>query len=185
MTRSRFCAGPFRSRELRFGRLPRSCEVPPKRRCHFRTTARNSPTASRHCSRGLSGGVGNECDRPQRRAFRVAGIKRRGRVPCHGSGAGLSRRAIERFQRGSRPAAGSRLKEQSGDGWRDCCSVTDGAIRQPGGGLPLLVHGSRLRRGHGCGSLRAARRPQWLRLTSMSRPPRERTAAARRGSPVG
>jgi hypothetical protein len=33
---------------------------------------------SRHCSRGLSGGVGNECDRPQRRAFRVAGIKRRG-----------------------------------------------------------------------------------------------------------
>jgi hypothetical protein len=51
MTRSRFCAGPFRSRELRFGRLPRSCEVPPKRRCHFRTTARNSPTASRHCDR--------------------------------------------------------------------------------------------------------------------------------------
>ena len=51
MTRSRFCAGPFRSRELRFGRLPRSCEVPPKRRCHFRTTARNSPTASRHCAR--------------------------------------------------------------------------------------------------------------------------------------
>src|ERR1019366_1607886 len=47
MTRRRFCAGPFRSRELRFGRLPRSCEVPPKRRCHFRTTARNSPTASR------------------------------------------------------------------------------------------------------------------------------------------
>ena len=56
MTRSRFCAGPFRSRELRFGRLPRSCEVPPKRRCHFRTTARNSPTASRHRSRPLEQG---------------------------------------------------------------------------------------------------------------------------------
>src|ERR1017187_3649272 len=51
MTRSRFCAGPFRSRDLRFGRLPRSWEVPPKRRCHFRTTARNSPTASRHSGR--------------------------------------------------------------------------------------------------------------------------------------
>jgi hypothetical protein len=35
MTRSRFCAAPFRSRELRFGRLPRSWEVPQKRRCHF------------------------------------------------------------------------------------------------------------------------------------------------------
>ena len=51
MTRSRFCAGPFRSRDLRFGRLPRSWEVPPKRRCHFRTTARNSPTASRQSDR--------------------------------------------------------------------------------------------------------------------------------------
>jgi transposase len=29
--------------------------------------------------------------------------------------------------------------EQSGDGRRDCCSVTDGAVRQPGDGLPLLV----------------------------------------------
>jgi hypothetical protein len=51
MTRSRFCAVPFRSRDLRFGRLPRSWEVPPKRRCHFRTTARNSPTASRQSTR--------------------------------------------------------------------------------------------------------------------------------------
>jgi len=51
MTRRRFCAGPFGSRELRFGRLPPSCEVPPKRRCHFRTTTRNSPTASRRTSR--------------------------------------------------------------------------------------------------------------------------------------
>ena len=56
MTRSRFCAGPFRSRDLRFGRLPRSWEVPPKRRCHFRTTARNSPTASRPSDRPLRAG---------------------------------------------------------------------------------------------------------------------------------
>ena len=34
------------------------------------------------------------------------------RVPCHGSGAGPSRRAIERLQRGSRGAAGSRLLRQ-------------------------------------------------------------------------
>ena len=25
-------------------------------------------------------------------------------------------------------------------GCRDCCSVTDGAIRHPGGGLPLIVY---------------------------------------------
>jgi hypothetical protein len=48
----------------------------------------------------------------QMRTFRVAGIKRRGRVACHGSGAGLSRRAIERVQRGSREAAASRLERQ-------------------------------------------------------------------------
>jgi hypothetical protein len=54
MTRSRFCAGPFRSRD-RFGRLPRSWEVPPKRRCHFRTSARNSPTASRQRDRATRG----------------------------------------------------------------------------------------------------------------------------------
>jgi hypothetical protein len=36
-------------------------------------------------------------------------------------------------------AGAPRLKEQPGDGRPDCRSVTDGAIPQPGGGLPLLV----------------------------------------------
>jgi hypothetical protein len=56
MTRSRCCVGSFRSRKLRRGPLPRSCEVAPNRCCHFRTTARNSPTASRRCDSGGSGG---------------------------------------------------------------------------------------------------------------------------------
>jgi hypothetical protein len=56
MTRSQFCAGSFRFRKLRFGRLPRSCEVAPKRRCHFRTTVRNCPTASRRSTRRLRAG---------------------------------------------------------------------------------------------------------------------------------
>ena len=51
ITRSRFCAGSFRFRKVRFGRLARSCEVAPKRRCHFCTTVRNFPTASRRGDR--------------------------------------------------------------------------------------------------------------------------------------
>src|SRR5947209_2748089 len=46
-------AGSFRSRRRRFGRPSRSCEVAPMRRCHFRTTAQNCPTASRQRDRGL------------------------------------------------------------------------------------------------------------------------------------
>ena len=69
MTRSRFCAGSFRSRELRFGRLPRSCEVPPKRRCHFCTTARNSPTASRRCARPVLKLLAHESARRRDAAF--------------------------------------------------------------------------------------------------------------------
>jgi hypothetical protein len=76
-------------------------------------------------------------------------------------------------ERGRRGVCASRLNEQSGDGWRDCCSVTDGAIRQPGGGLPLLVQGSRLRRGHERGSLRPT--AQGARLPS-------RLCLVRRGS---
>jgi hypothetical protein len=38
-------------------------------------------------------------------------------------------------------AAAPRLKGQSGDGRRGCCSVTDGAIRHPGDGLPLASTG--------------------------------------------
>src|SRR5947207_957573 len=56
-------------------------------------------------------------------------------------------------------ATGRRLKEQSGDGRRDCCSVTDGAIRQPGGGLPLLVRSASVAhhgRFRGGGELRRA-----------------------------
>jgi hypothetical protein len=74
-----------------FGLIRQRCVVPSGR---LRTSA-TSPKRSRVVRRGR-----NECDRPRRRAVRVAGIKRRGRVPCHGSGAVLSRRAIERFQRG-------------------------------------------------------------------------------------
>ena len=71
MTRSRFCAGPFRSRDLRFGRLPRSWEVPPKRRCHFRTTARNSLTASRLRNRSVWERPDHESDRRRRPGFRA------------------------------------------------------------------------------------------------------------------
>jgi hypothetical protein len=43
------------------------------------------------------------------------------------------------------PHASPRLEEQSGDGRRDCCSVTDGAIDQNRRGvLPLLVQGVHL-----------------------------------------
>jgi hypothetical protein len=72
----------------------------PKCRPVSSQTCGSSPLQSRPL-----GEVGNECDRPQRSAFRVAGINRRGRVPCHGSG-GLSPRAVEHSQRGSRDAAG-------------------------------------------------------------------------------
>jgi len=45
-------------------------------------------------------------------------------------------------------------REQSGDGRRDCCSVTDGAIRHPGDGLPLLV--LRIRDSHAGGDFRSS-----------------------------
>jgi hypothetical protein len=43
-----------------------------------------------------------------------------------------------RMDDGARVAAYVRW-EQSGDGRRDCCSVTDGAVRQPGRRLLHLV----------------------------------------------
>jgi len=46
----------FRFQKLRFGRLSRSCEVAPERSCHFRTTARNCPTASRQGDRARQAG---------------------------------------------------------------------------------------------------------------------------------
>ena len=107
MTRSRFCAGSFRFRKLRFGRLPRSCEVAPKRRCHFRTTVRNCPTASRHCARALRGGREGGSDRRRMRAFRAFRVKRRGRRDaCGGSKGGHPATGSNRRRRARRSAIG-------------------------------------------------------------------------------
>ena len=60
-----------------------------------------------------------------------------------------ARSALPAARREGTCVAGFVREEQSRDGRRDCWSVTDGVVRQPGGGLSLLVR-SRARRCERC-----------------------------------
>jgi hypothetical protein len=116
--------------------LPGESDRPSPCRPGLTRTSPSSPLRSR-------GGAGpdDETDRPDLRGpKRAVGRQAASACPVNGSGAGLSRRAIERFQRGSRGAAGSRLKRQRALGGEAAALVlaTQEFVAN-GGGQPSCV----------------------------------------------